>query len=186
MKNNKGFTLIELLAVLVIMTIILGIGIPSVVKLIESRSKDEYNVQKKLVKQAINLYQDRYKAKFDEYLDKDCFTIDYNDLIEEGLLEEKDVKCSGTIMLTRKVSSDPTAKRVNRFSQDYYLDCIDESRDYAVVNDASSVPSNTCLNLSINQSAIISPSIPVPSITSNATSNLWQTTDITVTLFPLK
>lgn len=181
MKSNKGFTLIELLAVLVIMAIILGIGIPSVIKLIESRSRDEYNVQKKLVNQALNLYQDRYKAKLDQYIDRDCFSISYQDLIDEGLLDEKDVKCSGTIILTRKVSSDPNAKRVNRFKQDYYLDCKDESRNYAISNDANSVPANTCLNLSIGQSEIVSPSIPVPSIKSNATANTWQTTDITVT-----
>ncbi len=49
MKNNKGFTLIELLAVIAIISILAGIGVIQVTKLISSSQKKTYkNFEKNL------------------------------------------------------------------------------------------------------------------------------------------
>ena len=178
MKNNRGFTLIELLAVLIIMVIVLGIGIPSVIKIIEDRSSDEYNIQLKLVKNGLVLYQDRYKNKFEQYKDKSCLILDYQtNLIDEGLVEEKDVTCSGKIILNRKKEG------VNSFNYVYYLNCVDQARNYTLSNNASSFPTNSgCTDIINSEPATISNIIEPPTIKSNATGNTWQTSQVDVEL----
>ena len=58
--NRKGFTLIELLAVLVILTVIMAIAIPSVTSSIERSKQKEKNMKIKLIESEAELYIDRY------------------------------------------------------------------------------------------------------------------------------
>lgn len=117
--KNKGFTLIEMLIVVVLLGIILTLAIPSVIKLMESRSSDEYKYQEKLIEQAVNLYQTRYRGEFNNNPNASCYILDYQLLLDEELLEEKDIKCNGKIVLNKNSK--------NNLIKDYYLNCSDNN-----------------------------------------------------------
>ena len=83
-----------------------------------SNQKDEkYDIHMKLVKQALDLYTIRYKGDFDNTPNINRYRIDYNKLIDEKLITEDIVKCSGIIDLTKKNN--------NSYTYDYYLKCTD-------------------------------------------------------------
>ena len=117
--KNKGFTLIEMLIVIILIGVILTLAIPSVLKIMENRSSDEYRYQVKLVEQAVNLYQTRYKGEFNNNPTATCFLLDYQLLLDEELLEEQDITCSGKIILTKN-------SRGN-LVKSYYLKCLNSS-----------------------------------------------------------
>jgi len=56
MKNKKGFTLIEILVVIVLVALLLGIGIPGVMKISQNMKKRSLNTKLDLVEQAAILY----------------------------------------------------------------------------------------------------------------------------------
>ncbi len=91
MKNNKGFTLIELLAVLVILTAIMTIAIPSISSSLE-RNKAKQNASKiKILENAAELYVSDYKNLVyknlnDKSKSECCITI--QELIEHNLISD--------------------------------------------------------------------------------------------------
>lgn len=92
--NNKGFTLIELLGVLVVITLILLIAIPSIVSTFE-RNKNKINENKeKIIFSATEIYVSKYKEDFNynNFLNGNCgITIamlkNANLITEEELLD---------------------------------------------------------------------------------------------------
>lgn len=78
MKNKKGFTLIELLAVIVVLSIILIIAVPSVLNAIESsKEKTKYTAAKEIVEIA-SVYM----------TENNLNCVDVETLVGEGYLEE--------------------------------------------------------------------------------------------------
>ena len=80
-KNNKGFTLIELLAVLVILTAIMGIAIPTISSSLERNKAKQDQVKIKILTNAAELYVSDYKNKiYDNLRTRDvntcCIGID--------------------------------------------------------------------------------------------------------------
>ena len=73
--NNKGFTLIEVLAVVVILSILIAIMVPSVNYLIEKNKENNYNNLKDSILNATKVYlsDNRYEISLD-YGDKLCDT----------------------------------------------------------------------------------------------------------------
>ena len=65
--NNKGFTLVELLAVVVLLSILIAITIPSVNYLIDKSKEDNYNSLKKNIISAAKVYlsDNRYNVTLD-------------------------------------------------------------------------------------------------------------------------
>ena len=156
MKSNKGFTLIEMLAVIIIMTIIMGIGIPSVIRIIQNKSSDLYNVQEKLAEKGTDLYTSRYKAKFKSFEDQQCFILEYQKLLEEDLLTEQDLNCSGDIKLVRKGK--------NSYKKSFYLTCADKSNNIVKTSDPiSAQDEHDCIRIS-TATPQINPDMPVPTI----------------------
>ncbi len=165
MKGNKGFTLIELLAVIIIMTVILGIGIPSVVRIIQNKGNDQYNVQEKMVEKAIDLYVDRYKARY-KNKDVGCYIIDYSELKNEGLITEQDLTCTGNIKIER-------IDETNSFKKEIHLNCVDKSNRSIKTNEPFS--SSECL---VNNEA--SDDMDVPVI--DGGNNSWTTNNVTISI----
>ena len=80
--NRKGFTLVEVLAVIVILSMLIAIMIPSVNYLIEKNKEDNYNTLKNSILSATKVYlsDNRYNI-----------TLEYNDnggLCSEGESDE--------------------------------------------------------------------------------------------------
>ncbi len=165
MKGNKGFTLIELLAVIIIMTVILGIGIPSVVRIIQNKGNDQYNVQEKMVEKAIDLYVDRYKARY-KNKDVGCYIIDYSELKNEGLITEQDLTCTGNIKIER-------IDETNSFKKEIHLNCVDKANRSIKTNEPFS--SSECL---VNNEA--SDDMDVPVI--DGGNNSWTTNNVTISI----
>jgi len=93
MKNKKGFTLIEILVVIVLVALLLGIGIPGVMKISQNMKKRSLNTKLDLVEQAAILYGQDNKTLLQN--DENCKTPDgnvpckkvsINDLIENDYL----------------------------------------------------------------------------------------------------
>ena len=97
--NKKGFTLVELLAtiaILVLMSVIIGVNITSILRSTEKQNDD---FDKKQIEKAACVYVDS-----DELCPaKDCDSnVTIKKLIEKGLLDEEVYKDkTGTITVTR-------------------------------------------------------------------------------------
>lgn len=96
-KNNKGLTLVELLAVIVLIALILGLGIPGINRISKNMKKKSLNTKIGLIEQAGVLWgQDNktlLQAKDNCDVDNDndkCYMIEIKELIEEDYLESED------------------------------------------------------------------------------------------------
>ena len=74
MKNKKGFTLIELLAVIVILSILILIALPSVLNIMNKARRDAFKDE------AASIASAAENAYATENVSGDC-TITYSDLI---------------------------------------------------------------------------------------------------------
>ena len=93
--NNKGFTLIEILAVVIILSIIITIMVPSSNYLIERNKEDNYKQLEKSIINATKVYlsDNRYNI-----------TLDYGlDLCEDGEAEENISSISGCDLIDSKI-----------------------------------------------------------------------------------
>jgi prepilin-type N-terminal cleavage/methylation domain-containing protein len=104
--NNKGFTLVELLAVLVILTAIMGIAIPSISSSLE-RSKNKQNkAREKVLESAAELYITDHKNAVYTNLGSanSCYIVLSNleeYLSADALKDADDNEISGYILFTK-------------------------------------------------------------------------------------
>lgn len=120
MKNEKAFTLIELLVVIVILGIILSITISSVGNFIYDRGNKMYNAHIKILEKKADLFTLKFRGEFNSYPDATCFKVPYSRFVNEGLLEEDEITCTGNIMMKRNNNS---------YDYTYYLTCKDKNGD---------------------------------------------------------
>lgn len=89
--NNKGFTLIELLGVLVILTTILLIAIPSVSSTLERKKEKDIIQKQEAIITASEVYASNNKKNinYDEYLNNTC-CIEIDLLYDNSLITEEE------------------------------------------------------------------------------------------------
>ena len=90
MKKKNAFTLIELLAVLVIISVILLLISPQILKKINDSKDTLYDTQIEEIKKAGRVYVSKTNIDFDSLTDKQI-TITLGELKKEGLID-KDIK----------------------------------------------------------------------------------------------
>ena len=86
MINKKGFTLMELLGVIIILSILLLIALPSVINSVKNSQSDIDEVTEKLIIDAVNLLIDDSNGYYDSS-DNSKFCIPLTELIEEDYLK---------------------------------------------------------------------------------------------------
>ena len=95
-KDKKGLTLVELLAVIVLISLLLGLGIPGINRIRQNMSKKSLNTKVKLIEQAAVLWGQDNKTMLqkDDCSDVDnenkkCYQIKIEELITEDYLESE-------------------------------------------------------------------------------------------------
>lgn len=83
MKNEKGFTLVEMLVVLLIISILILVTIPNVSKHFASIDEKGCNAYVLMLQGQVEAYK----------LNKNEYPASVSDLIDEGYIVEKDLKC---------------------------------------------------------------------------------------------
>lgn len=101
MFNKKGFTLVELLVVIVLIGLLIGIGVPGVMKIIARMKERSYKTKVSLIEQAGTLWGQDNKTRLQSHKcdidgNKDtgengkelgCYIININELISGDYLE---------------------------------------------------------------------------------------------------
>ncbi len=115
--NNKGFTLVELLAVLIILSVIMGIAIPSITSSME-RSKNKQNQQKyNLLESYAEIYvTDHKNAVYKDNSSSCC--IDFGMLSEylpdDALVDADNNTISGSILFTKPTNNSPASYKFQK------------------------------------------------------------------------
>lgn len=97
-KNKKGLTLVELLAVIVLISLLLGLGIPGINRIRKNMQEKSLNTKTNLIEQAAVLWGQDNKTLLqahDNCEDKDgnsvnCYKISIEELIEDDCLDSED------------------------------------------------------------------------------------------------
>ena len=119
----------ELLTILVIIGIVLVIAIPSVSKLTHNSDIKKLDNLISMTLEASDVYVDNYKKSFTENYDR--YNFKYQTLLDNNLLKEEDIHCSGTIQATRK--------KGNNYTYNAYLMCKDKNGK-EIYNNESELP----------------------------------------------
>ena len=90
--NKKGFTLVELLAVLVLISLLMGLAIPGINRISNNMKKKSYNQKIKLIESAAELWGQDNKTRLQADTDcpseiSKCKKIKIDDLIKENYLD---------------------------------------------------------------------------------------------------
>lgn len=104
--ENKGFSLIELLAVIIIISLILLMVIPSVSRLITNNDNKNYNNYVKIIRAGALRYTDSSEGKdaLGPGNSTGCIDVDIADLINSGYIKRfngEGVTCEGVVRLNK-------------------------------------------------------------------------------------
>ena len=98
--NNKGFTLVEILAVVVLIALIFGMGVPGVMKISKNMKERSYRSKTSLVEKAGELWGQDNKALLQADTcdidgnsatpEQDCYKVGIWQLIDEDYLETEE------------------------------------------------------------------------------------------------
>lgn len=83
--NRKGFTLVELIAVVVILSLIVGIGATAITEVIKKNKEDDYFLLIDSIKNAMESYY--HECKYVTYECFDSGTVELGDLVSKGFLK---------------------------------------------------------------------------------------------------
>ena len=100
------------------MGLVMVIAIPSVRNLTYNNSQKKYRIHEKIVDEAVKLYVKNYRGEFNNET-ADCFNIPYQALLDEELVEEEGITCSGSVIVRKRIS--------DGYNYEYYLNCHDEA-----------------------------------------------------------
>ena len=95
--NKKGFTLVELLSVIVLIGLLLGIGVPGVMRISKKMKERSFNTKKEQIEQAATLWGQDNRTRLskstckvlESSVEKEypCYKISIKELIEEDYLD---------------------------------------------------------------------------------------------------
>ncbi len=88
-KQNKGFTLLEMTIVIIVISVIFLLSVPSIQKTLSIVNQKGCKALEKVADAAIL----EYKMEYDEY------PSSVDDLVNAGLLNESQVQCDGSKQL---------------------------------------------------------------------------------------
>ena len=134
-KNKKAFTLVEMLVVVVILGVVLAIAIPSVSNLISGNRNKMYQAHMNIVEEKTKLFIDQHKGELMSE-NATCFQVNYQTLLNQEIITESDIHCSGSIIITKSGNN-------KNFTSNYYLSCVDKNNDS--VHKSESVPTGCTL-----------------------------------------
>ena len=97
--NKKGFTLVELLSVIVLIGLLLGIGVPGVMRISKKMKERSFNTKKEQIEQAATLWGQDNRTRLSKSTctvledsgekDYPCYKISIKELIEEDYLDSE-------------------------------------------------------------------------------------------------
>lgn len=91
--NKKGFTLVELLAVLVLISLLMGLAIPGINRISNNMKKKSYNQKIKLIESAAELWGQDNKTRLQttscniDDNEVPCYKIEIKELLSENYLD---------------------------------------------------------------------------------------------------
>ncbi len=97
--NKKGFTLVELLSVIVLIGLLLGIGVPGVMRISKKMKERSFNTKKEQIEQAATLWGQDNRTRLSKSTCKvlessvkkeyPCYKISIEELIKEDYLNSE-------------------------------------------------------------------------------------------------
>lgn len=113
MNKNKGFTLVEVIGVVLILSLVLIISVPSLTRTLKKNEQKKYNAYLDNIVLASENYFVRKVLKEESV---DSYTITLGDLIDEGYIKEVVVNPSNDKKLSRDTQINITKKVDNTYN----------------------------------------------------------------------
>ena len=95
--NRKGFTLVELIAVIVLLSLIMGIGATAISGIIKKNKENDYKLLIDSIKKATESYY--HECRYVTYECSDNGSVKLGDLISSGFLKGNDTLDDGSYTL---------------------------------------------------------------------------------------